>query len=165
MEQSIDRTIHRPRHPSTAQFVDHRIRRPHNSSTAPPLRIAPLLGEAHHGEGEALCAGGRVTAPEPTAVALRGLDSPEAPSRVSPCVAAGLRARVGRARAAPLFRRRRGRGDGSSPGTTTHAGIGPIGDVARVTGVGSIVPPATAPERRRLAGSAHAGTETRGYAW
>jgi hypothetical protein len=46
-----------------------------------------------------------------------------------------------------------------------HAGTRPIGDVARVTGIGSMVSHATAPERRRRAGSAHAGTEPRGYAW
>jgi hypothetical protein len=60
----------------------------------------------------------------------------------------------GRARAAPLFRRRRGREDGRSPRTTMHVGTRPIGDVVRVTETASISPPATAPEHRRRAGSA-----------
>jgi hypothetical protein len=46
-----------------------------------------------------------------------------------------------------------------------HVGTGPIADVVRAAGIGSMVPPATAPEHRRLAGSAHGGTEARGYAW
>jgi hypothetical protein len=36
-----------------------------------------------------------------------------------------------------------------------HAGKGPTADVIRVTETASIAPPATAPERRRLAGCAH----------
>jgi hypothetical protein len=69
-------------------------------------------------------------------------------------VAACLVQAVGRARQAPTFRRRRGRGDRTCLRTTTHAGTRPIGDVVRVPGIGSMVPPAAAPERRRLAGSA-----------
>jgi hypothetical protein len=35
-----------------------------------------------------------------------------------------------------------------------HVGTGPIAEVVRVTDIASMVPPATAPERRRRAGSA-----------
>jgi hypothetical protein len=70
----------------------------------------------------------------------------------------GSGARVGRARASPTFRRRRGRGDRTDPRTTQHAAIGPNADVVRVAETASIVPPSTAPEPRRLAGSADAGT-------
>jgi hypothetical protein len=66
----------------------------------------------------------------------------------------GSRARVGRARQAPRFRRRRGREDQIDPRITMHAGIGPIAGVVCGPGIAPIAPPAKAPERRRLAGSA-----------
>jgi hypothetical protein len=69
-------------------------------------------------------------------------------------VAALLVQAVGRARQAPMFRRRRGREDRIDPRTTTRAGIGPTASVFGGTDTTSLVPPATAPERRRLAGSA-----------
>jgi hypothetical protein len=63
-------------------------------------------------------------------------------------VAARLVQAVGRARQAPTFRRRCGRGGRIDPGTTMHAAIGPIADVVRVTGITSMAPPARAQDPR-----------------
>jgi hypothetical protein len=79
-------------------------------------------------------------------------DVPASPRGTS--VAARLVQAVGRARQAPTFRRRRGRGGRSDSRTTMHGSKGPIAGVIRGPGVASIALPATAPEHRRRVGSA-----------
>jgi hypothetical protein len=73
-------------------------------------------------------------------------------------VAARLVQAVGRARQAPRFRRRRGRGNRGDIRDTNHVRNRTDADARGGPGMDSTFPPATAPEPRRLAGSAHAGT-------
>jgi hypothetical protein len=81
----------------------------------------------------------------PNAVARRPSGTGTLLSHVSLCVAAGLCPRVGRARAAPRFRRRRGRGNQGGSRTTMHVGNEPIAHMARVTVSASIAAPASVP--------------------
>ena len=77
---------------------------------------------------------------------------PDIPFLIS--TALGLCARVGGARAAPRFRRRRGRHHRGEIGTTNDVRDGSKAGVRGGPGTGPIAPPAVAPERRRLAGYA-----------